>query len=350
MRAAPIAFLVPTLLFLLGIGGCPPGTEIELPGLSEPVKVTTDHNGVWHIQAENDFDIALAQGYVHCRDRLFQMDQTRRQVDGTEAELLGPGRLNADIQAQVIGLHRAAQRSFDAAPPRFQALLTSYADGVNHCIDTLPLPPEYALLELTQVRPWEPVDPLKIGKAITASLSLDIDTGLTQSLLAFIGAGIANGFDGQALFSEDVFRSAPLDPAVIGAEHGLVHATDDRLREIDFGVWEGLTGSQIRERFPQEWAAIMDGNDLPRGGTGDTWGDVVERMWEASMAIAGGGGRTAAVSHGGSIQALATKALGLEYSERGLLTLPDNVSSTSLAVHDDHVELLDFNAVGHLEV
>ena len=84
---------------------------------------------------------------------------------------------------------------------------------MNHCLATLPLPPEYAQLELTTARPWEAVDTLKIGKAISASLSLDIDTDLTQQLFAYLQAGGAFGFDGQALFSQDVFRSAPIDPA-----------------------------------------------------------------------------------------------------------------------------------------
>src|SRR5262245_2795075 len=198
---------------LAAVTGTATGTDIALPGLSAPVRVLTDADGVRHIEAANDLDGARAQGFVHCRDRLFQMDDTRRQVDGTEAELLGPGRLAADIQARVIGLHRAAQRSLDAAPPRFRALLEAYADGVNHCLATLPLPPEYAQLELTSARPWEAVDTLKIGKAIAASLSLDIDTDLTQQLLTYIQAGANFGFDGQALFSQDVFRSAPMDPA-----------------------------------------------------------------------------------------------------------------------------------------
>jgi len=200
----------------LGMGPCSPAVH-EIPGLGAAVKVVTDKDGVRHLFAQDDFDLAIAQGFVHCQDRLFQMDQTRRQVDGTEAELLGPGRLPADIQARIVGLHRAAQRSLDAAPPRLQMLLQAYADGVNHCIDGLEatgtLPPEYALLELTEVRSWETVDALKIGKAIAASLSLDIDTGLTEDLFDYISAGIAGGFDGQTFFSEDVFRSAPMDPA-----------------------------------------------------------------------------------------------------------------------------------------
>jgi penicillin amidase len=208
LRYAPLFLVLPLTL------GAPCGqTSTQIPGLSAPVTFSQDGDGVWHIEAQDDHDLAIAQGYVQCRDRFFQMDHTRRQVDGTEAELLGPGRLASDIQARIVGLHRAARRSLNAAPPRLQALLQAFADGVNHCLATLPLPPEYAQLELTTAQPWEAVDSLKIGKAIAASLSLDIDTGLTESLFDYIQAGVANGFDGQALFSEDVFRSAPMDPA-----------------------------------------------------------------------------------------------------------------------------------------
>jgi penicillin amidase len=210
MRAPLLALLASVAL----VGPCSQRAgSVEIPGLNADVAVTTDGDGVRHLLAEDDFDLALAEGYVHCRDRLFQMDDTRRQVDGTQAELYGPGRLASDIQARIVGLHRAAQRSFDAAPPRFQALLQAYANGVNHCIDTLPLPPEYALLELTQVRPWTAVDSLAIGKGISASLSLDVDTGLTETFLDYVDAGTTHGFDGAALFSADLYRAAPMDPA-----------------------------------------------------------------------------------------------------------------------------------------
>lgn len=253
MHARPALFAVVLLsLLTLGTGPCPK-TETEIPGLGAPVKVTTDKDGVRHIEAADDFDLQLAQGYVHCRDRLFQMDQTRRMVDGTEAELLGPARLPADIQARIVGLHRAAQRSLDAAPPRFQALLQAYADGVNHCIQTLPLPPEYALLELTQVRPWEAVDALKIGKAISASLSLDIDTGLTQALQQYIDAGSANGFDGQVLFAQDVFRSAPMDPAstVPDATNGTPYAVQWNGAEARHLAHAAKAAEQAAERLAE---------------------------------------------------------------------------------------------------
>ena len=42
---------------------------IEIPALEAKVSVTTDRDGVRHIEATNDHDLAVASGYVQCRDR-----------------------------------------------------------------------------------------------------------------------------------------------------------------------------------------------------------------------------------------------------------------------------------------
>ena len=184
--------------------------NIELPGLEGEVKVILDADGVPHIFADNDLDLTRAEGYVHARDRFFQMDTTRRQVSGDLAELFGAGQIGSDIQNRTIGLRRAAVRSLAVLTPSELALLQAYADGVNAYILNNPLPVEYGLLELTQVRAWDPVDSLVIGKAIAASLSLDIDIGPTLQLQEYVAK---LGLAGQALFFEDVRRAAPMDPA-----------------------------------------------------------------------------------------------------------------------------------------
>ncbi|MCG8588595.1 MAG: penicillin acylase family protein [Proteobacteria bacterium] len=195
----------------------PPPTALSLEGLEAPVKVITDRFGVRHLFAESDLDLVRVQGYVHARDRLWQMDLTRREVDGTRAELLGIGEIAGDIQIRVIGLARAASRTEAELTDDERLVLQTYADGVNAYIAEAEaagtLPPEYAEIYVTQVRPWEVVDTLAIGKGIAASLSLDLDTGLTEALAAYVAAGEAQGFDGQALFSQDVNRSAPMSPA-----------------------------------------------------------------------------------------------------------------------------------------
>lgn len=172
-----------------------------------------DANGVPHILAQNEQDLFFLQGWVHTQDRFFQMDVSRRLASGTLAELLGPGALRSDVELRTIGLRRAAERSLPLLSPRTRAALEAYSAGVNAFLQSHPLPPEYGPLELTQVEPWASLDTLAIGKGILFSLSFNLDIELTLALLQYQAAGNALGFNGIALFFEDLFRSAPFDPA-----------------------------------------------------------------------------------------------------------------------------------------
>jgi penicillin G amidase len=183
----------------------------RLPGLQAAVRLTQDRNGITYIAAGPLHDLFFMQGWVHARDRLFQMDVNRREPSGTLAELLGKAALPSDVQARTIGLRRAAERSWAAAPPDLQAAVTAYSAGVNAYVADHPLPPEYAALHLTSFQPWTPVDTLTIGKAISFELSFDLDIAPTLQLDAYVAAlGPARGF---ALFSQDVMRSQPFSDA-----------------------------------------------------------------------------------------------------------------------------------------
>ena len=199
--------------------GRPPTTRIELPGLTAPVRIIRDADGIAHVYARNEHDMAFAQGWLQAEDRLFQLDVTRRNASGTLAELLGPDALPSDVQLRTLGIFRGAQASELAISDEMRAGLQAYADGVNAWVANNPLPPEYAALELSQFAPWRVVDSLVIGKALAFSLSFDLDTDRTEVLLTYQGVGealCAAGspacFDGTALFFEDVQRSAPFDP------------------------------------------------------------------------------------------------------------------------------------------
>ena len=190
-----------------------PPQSISLPGLHAPAQLVVDRNGVTQIIATNEDDLYFLQGWVHARDRLFQMDSNRRLASGTLAELLGTGALGSDVQLRTIGLRRAAQRSWEALLPRTRASLSAFARGVNAWLAANPLPPEYGALALTRVDPWTEIDSVVIGKLIAFSLSFDLDVDPTVAFQSYVQAGLALGFDGQALFYEDLNRSAPFDPA-----------------------------------------------------------------------------------------------------------------------------------------
>ena len=57
----------------------PKGLQARLPGLDAPVHITLDADGIPLIRAESDRDAATAIGFLHARDRMFQMDLTRRE-------------------------------------------------------------------------------------------------------------------------------------------------------------------------------------------------------------------------------------------------------------------------------
>ena len=63
--------------------------NITLSVLQESVTVTRDEMGVPHIQAKNEHDLYIAQGYIQAQDRLFHMDLSRRQASGTLSEVVG---------------------------------------------------------------------------------------------------------------------------------------------------------------------------------------------------------------------------------------------------------------------
>jgi penicillin G amidase len=176
--------------------------------------VVRDSDGIPHIAAATEHEAIYLQGFTHAQDRLFQMDVMRRQADGTLAELLGSGALASDVQLRTFGLRRAAERSLPILPRDVRKALSAYADGVNAYVARSPLPAEYTALEIRTFRAWTPVDSLVILKLIAFGLSFELtDLDRTTLLAQYQAGGAAQGFNGAALFFEDINRLAPFDPA-----------------------------------------------------------------------------------------------------------------------------------------
>jgi len=188
---------------------------VNVPGLSQDVTVYTDADGIPTIAGASERDVTFVQGYLHARDRFFQMDFLRRVASGTLAEILGQAALPNDVQLRTLGLRRAAFATWVGLTPDEKGWMKAYADGVNTWLANNALPPEYGPLELTAAEPWTPVDSLAIGKLLSFQLSFDsADPDLTVDFLTYQGVGDVAGFDGAALFLEDIFRVAPEDDRV----------------------------------------------------------------------------------------------------------------------------------------
>jgi penicillin amidase len=190
-----------------------PGGAIaaSLDGLPDGASIDYDAEGIPRLHGRDELQAAWLLGFVHARDRLFQMDLNRRTAQGRVAELMGPAALPNDVQTRTLGLDRAAAKSWRALSPDTRAWLQQYALGVNASVARHGLPREYAMLETTRFEPWSPLDSVAVTKLLSFQLSFTLDIDFTLRLAAYQKAGIERGFDGTALFFEDTHRSQPAD-------------------------------------------------------------------------------------------------------------------------------------------
>ncbi|HUN40043.1 MAG TPA: penicillin acylase family protein [Acetobacteraceae bacterium] len=156
----------------------------RIPGLSAPVDITFDQDGVPRIRAANDLDAATALGFVHARDRMFEMDLMRRNASGRLSEIAGPVTLPLDRLMRTLGLRQAAEADYAALPPATRAVLQAYANGVNAWIALRGRFAAPEFLVLGRPKLWTPVDSLLWGETMGLWLSMNWRQELSRQALA----------------------------------------------------------------------------------------------------------------------------------------------------------------------
>jgi broad specificity phosphatase PhoE len=132
----------------------------------------------------------------------------------------------------------------------------------------------------------------------------------------------------EAVYSSDLARA--LDTARgVAEERGLpVHQVRE-LREKDFGTWEGLTDTEIFERFPQA-------HDGPWGDA-ETGEQLAERVLGALRRIGAEhpGGTVVVVTHGGPLRAV------LRHCEVEAVGRIANCHVAKIAIRDGNLRSVD---------
>jgi penicillin G amidase len=163
-----------------------PGTRqtASIPGLSELVDITYDADWVPRIHAGSEADAAAALGFLHARDRMFQMELMRRAASGRLSEIAGPATLPIDRMMRTLGLRQHAVTDFATLPADTQAILKAYANGVNAWIDLKGrfAAPEFLVLGAPER--WEPTDSLLWAKTMGLWLSMNWRQELSRQALA----------------------------------------------------------------------------------------------------------------------------------------------------------------------
>jgi len=111
--------------------------EMTVGGLTAPVEVLRDENGVPHIFAGNEADAAFALGFVHAQDRMWQMEGTRRLGAGRLSEVVGDAALEADRLMRMLNIYRLAEAQYETLSAPVQKTLDAYnsvMEPVNNVI------------------------------------------------------------------------------------------------------------------------------------------------------------------------------------------------------------------------
>ncbi len=122
------------------------------------------------------------------------------------------------------------------------------------------------------------------------------------------------------------------------------------LREVDYGDCEGLTFSQIKERFP----AVAEGVVAPDKGLqfpgGESFAAMVERITRFKERLAGHGPNDTVlvVSHSGPLRSLVCSLLGISQASWRQLRI-DNASLSIIDTYPRGVILSLLNGSSHLK-
>ncbi len=163
----------------------PPQDDVlTIPGVDDPVGVSFDSNDIPFIRASSPTDAATALGYIHARDRMFQMELMRRAASGTLAALFGPAALPNDEEMRILGVRESAEADAADLSPEARALLQAYADGVNAWITRRGRLAAPELVFLGKPQPWTIVDSLLWGKTMGLWLSGNWEVELERLALS----------------------------------------------------------------------------------------------------------------------------------------------------------------------
>ncbi len=151
-----------------------------------------------------------------------------------------------------------------------------------------------------------------------------------------------------AAYASDLQRAWQTAETIVSG-HGLQAQPEPRIRELNFGAWEGLTSAEVRAQYPavqRVWErnpeeAILPGGDSVRQAfsrIGAAIDEIVARHPGQILLIVG---------HGGSLQLMLCYLLGIGINRRRVFRF-DNASLSQVQVSEWGVNIVQLNDVCHL--
>lgn len=235
---------------------------VRVAGPAAPIEIETDAHGVPTIRAASEEDALFGLGWVHGRDRLWQIEYQRRIGSGRLAEILGSRLVETDRFLRTIGIRRAAESAWRSLAPTSRRRLESYTRGLNaYLASSSARPVEFRILRVP-VSPFDPVDSLAWAK-----------------LMAWDLAGNARNEIRRARFAAAVGRERASE---------LLPPVPEKPTILEDGEWQATATGSSRSPFtvqgsPPPTPVLAQLNDLfDRMGARDDAGGLGSNSWVLS--------------------------------------------------------------------
>lgn len=202
--------------------------------IADSCTVAFDESGIPHIYAKSPEDAYKVLGYLHYRDRMFQMELLRRAGLGELSEFFGGDLIQADVMFHTMGLPQYCRQSAENLLIRGDkeviAEVNAYLAGINKAMSDLPRCPEFKILGFSP-KPYEIHDIYAVTGFMAFSFALGQRTDPLATRIASLGPEY---LEDMALLHYDgePFLGCTTDSIFTGEGSGEISSTMEKLQEI----------------------------------------------------------------------------------------------------------------------
>ncbi len=147
----------------------------------DKVEILIDKMGVPHIYGNTETDLAYGLGFMHGRDRQFQIEIMRHTATGRLSEMFGTKTLKHDQKLRFLTFNLDEQ--YAALRKRDQKLLTNYASGVNDGVLHSGPTVQQTILQI-KFAPFTAKESLAIARLMAWNLANDFQNELLREKIS----------------------------------------------------------------------------------------------------------------------------------------------------------------------
>ena len=177
----------------------PEASDLTRTSTAGDASVYVDTLGIPHIYAQDEKSLGYALGYMHAKERYFQMELLSKTAKGRLAEMIGDAGLNSDAEWRALELETRAREIYEglsSTDPALHQYLAAYTEGVNAFVaseDEAGRDPLYSIWDV-QPGTWEAWNTFLIQWYVSSRLTYYTDYIDQQEMLDKVPAALREQF------------------------------------------------------------------------------------------------------------------------------------------------------------